>query len=75
MLSGSSCITFKLVSFKNNISDEVCLTTIVEGKAKLHFSKKKIGFVAYAMVYTGTNKNIIKQSVPAISLKSSNYAS
>ena len=57
---------------KNVISDTMGPAMLVEGKQKLDFGKKRIEFVAYAMVYMGEKGNMKKRSVQAIALKASN---
>ena len=45
---------------KNAISYTMVPAMLVEGKQKLDFGKKRIEFVAYAMVYIGTKGNTKK---------------
>ena len=44
---------------KNATSDTMGTALLVEGKQKLYFGKKIIGFGAYAMMYIGTHNNMM----------------
>ena len=59
---------------KNCISDTISPATIVEGKPKLDFSKPKISFGSYALVYTQTSNDMKTRAVPGIALRASNTA-
>ena len=59
---------------KNSISDTISPATIVEGKPKLDFSKPKISFGSYALVYTQTTNDMKTRAVPGIALRASNSA-
>ena len=55
---------------KNSISDTVSPATIVEGKPKLDFSKPKISFGSYALVYTQTTNDMkTRADSPVLHLK------
>ena len=59
---------------KNSISDTVSPSTIVEGKPKLDFSKPKISFGSYALLYTQTTNDTKTRAIPGIALRATNSA-
>ena len=57
---------------KGRILEETSLKTIVTCASKPDFNRKRIPFLGYAMVYTGTKNNMNSRTVPTISLKEYN---
>ena len=57
---------------ENGISNTLSPGNIVLGRANADFSKPKVAFGTYALVYTGTTNTMKSRSVPSIALGPSN---
>ena len=57
---------------KTGISNTMSPAMIVEGRPKLDFSKRKVAFGTYVLVYAGTYNDMKGRATPAIALRMSN---